>query len=752
MLSLREDLLQSVKYRTAGHVEVTRTTHPLAVEQATEPIRLKLDRHKGVLLSSGVEYPGRYSRWDLGFVDPPLELRARGRCFSVRALHERGQVLLAAIRAQLAGMKEICLLSEEEDSLEGEVVLAEDTFFYEEERTRRPSVFSVLRAIRDLFASPEDRFLGLYGAFGYDLVFQLEPVSLKQKRRPDQDDLVLYLPDELVVVDRRLNRAFRLSYDFAYGGRSTAELPRSGVRVNLPGKHPRKVGDFIFHHRTVASDEGGVPEFPTSPTFPNATGSPPVYRPGRYARLVEKARAEFQCGNLFEVVASHTLVKPVSALPSELFARLARENPSPYGFFINLGEEWLVGASPEMFVRVEKRRVETCPISGTIRRGRNAVEDAERIRELLNSAKDEAELTMCTDVDRNDKSRICVPGSVKVIGRRQLELYSRLIHTVDHVEGILHSRYDALDAFISHMWAVTVTGAPKRAALAWIEEHEESPRLWYGGAVGWIGFNGDLNTGLTLRTIHVKNGLAHVRVGATLLHDSVPEEEERETLTKAAALLAVLREESESRVKPTVVRVVSAKAKRVLLVDHEDSFVHTLGSYFRQCGADVSTLRAEPARVCLQKRDFDLVVLSPGPGKPEAFRMSETIRLCLERKVPVFGVCLGLQGMVEYFGGKVAEMAEPLHGKKAEVSVTGKSLLFEGVPDRFRAGLYHSLHAASVPQELVVTARSERGMVMAVQHKTLPLWAVQFHPESILTGEEEIGLVLVRNVLVHLAK
>ena len=121
---------------------------------------------------------------------------------------------------------------------------------------------------------------------------------------------------------------------------------------------------------------------------------------------------------------------------------LAQINPSPYSFFFNLGNaEYLVGASPEMYVRVTGgRRVETCPISGTIRRGKNAIEDEAQIRKLLNSAKDEAELTMCSDVDRNDKSRVCVPGSVKVIGRRQIEMYSRLIHTVDHIEGTLSDR------------------------------------------------------------------------------------------------------------------------------------------------------------------------------------------------------------------------------------------------------------------------------------------------------------------------
>ncbi|TIP22393.1 MAG: anthranilate synthase component I, partial [Mesorhizobium sp.] len=160
---------------------------------------------------------------------------------------------------------------------------------------------------------------------------------------------------------------------------------------------------------------------------------------------------------------------------------------------------------------------------------------SEQTLKLLNSKKDESELTMCSDVDRNDKSRVCEPGSVRVIGRRQIEMYSRLIHTVDHIEGRLREGMDAFDAFLSHAWAVTVTGAPKLWAMRFIEQNEKSPRAWYGGAIGMVNFNGDMNTGLTLRTIRIKDGIAEVRAGATLLFDSVPEEEEAETELKASA-------------------------------------------------------------------------------------------------------------------------------------------------------------------------------------------------------------------------
>ena len=242
------------------------------------------------------------------------------------------------------------------------------------------------------------------------------------------------------------------------------------------------------------------------------------------------------------MVPSHVFHAPCAS-PAAFFERLRLRNPAPYEFFLNLGAgEYLVGASPEMYVRVTGDRVETCPIAGTIARGDDPLGDAEAIRALLTSPKEESELTMCTDVDRNDKSRICVPGSIKVIGRRQIELYSRLIHTVDHIEGRLRPEFDALDAFLTHMWAVTVTGAPKAWAMQFIEDHEADPRRWYGGAVGMIGFDGGMNTGLTLRTAHIRDGVAAVRTGATLLFDSDPQAEERETRLKARALLETLAE------------------------------------------------------------------------------------------------------------------------------------------------------------------------------------------------------------------
>ena len=701
-------------YVTPGEIEIRVNTVPIDPVAAIEDLVDRLDSARGALLSSSYEYPGRYTRWDMGFVDPPLAITSRGDTVTAEALNSRGEVLLSPVRGVMEALEHVSIVQEDAVRLTCQIERSA-VRFEEEERSRQPSSFIVVRAIVELFGGP-DEHLGLYGAFGYDLAFQFEPIDLKLVRPDDQRDLVLYVPDEIMVVDHQGGIAERRRYEFSFEGSSTSDISRGGARdLYQPNLDLEPMRD---------------------------------HEDGEYAEVVKLAREYFARGDLFEVVSSQTFVEPSPEPPSELFRRLKEQNPSPYGFLINLGQaEWLVGASPEMYVRVEGDRVETCPISGTIARGQDPLDDASQILALLNSEKDESELTMCTDVDRNDKSRICIPGSVKVIGRRQIEMYSRLIHTVDHVEGRLRPEFDALDAFLTHTWAVTVTGAPKAAAMMFLEEHEKSPRAWYGGAIGKVGFDGGLNTGLTLRTIRIKEGHAEVRVGATLLWDSDPVAEEEETELKASAFLDALRLPRRTSDAPAF--AVPEEKRNVLLVDHMDSFVHTLANYLRQTGANVVTQRAGFPLEDLSQRRPDLLVLSPGPGTPSDFSTSMMIEAALALEIPIFGVCLGLQAVVEFFGGALSQLDTPMHGKASPIHVVG-GRLFEGLPTEFRAGRYHSLYAKedTVPASLEVTANSgDDGIVMAVEHKSLPISAVQFHPESIMSFDDEIGLRLVRNAV-----
>ncbi len=711
------------RFVTQGGIAITRTRHEVPYEGAIEGYIDALDSRRGCVFSSNYEFPGRYTRWDTAMIDPPLVITAQGRAMRIEALNGRGEMLLPVILTAIEGLADVTLRRHEQRLITLQVAKP-GRVFAEEERSRVPTVFTVLRALVDLFRTVEDPNLGLYGAFGYDLAFQFDYVEHKLARPDDQRDLVLYLPDEILVVDHYSAMAWTDRYDYSGAGFSTEGLAR---------------------------------ETETRP-FRQAERIPPRgdHEPGEYAGLVEKAKESFRRGDLFEVVPGQMFFERCESNPSDITRRLKTINPSPYSFFINLGEgEYLIGASPEMFVRVSGRRVETCPISGTIRRGDDAISDSEQILKLLNSKKDESELTMCSDVDRNDKSRVCEPGSVRVIGRRQIEMYSRLIHTVDHIEGRLREGMDAFDAFLSHAWAVTVTGAPKLWAMRFIENHEKSPRAWYGGAIGMVHFNGDMNTGLTLRTIRIKDGIAEVRAGATLLYDSDPAEEEAETELKASAMLAAIREASvknSAGAERETARV--GEGLSVLLVDHEDSFVHTLANYFRQTGATVSTVRSPVPEEVFDRLKPDLVVLSPGPGMPRDFDCKATIQKARKRELPIFGVCLGLQALAEAYGGELRQLHEPVHGKPSRIRVSKQGFIFSGLPKEVTVGRYHSIFADPVrlPDDFVVTAETEDGVIMAFEHKREPIAAVQFHPESIMTLGQNAGMRMIENVVAHLPR
>ncbi|MBZ9672016.1 anthranilate synthase [Mesorhizobium sp. ES1-3] len=708
---------------TTGGITITRERHDRPYEGAIDTYVDGLNSRRGAVFSSNYEYPGRYTRWDTAIIDPPLVISARGRAMRIEALNGRGEALLPVIGRTLDGLAEVTIAETTKKLIRLDVAKP-GRVFTEEERSRVPSVFTVLRAITALFKTAEDANLGLYGAFGYDLAFQFDPVDHTLVRKESQRDLVLFLPDEILVVDHYSAKAWTDRYDYAGEGFSTEGLPRDQVA------EPFNTADRI----------------------------PPRgdHEPGEYANLVRRAMDSFKRGDLFEVVPGQMFYERCETQPSEISRKLKSINPSPYSFFINLGEnEYLIGASPEMFVRVNGRRVETCPISGTIKRGDDAISDSEQIIKLLNSKKDESELTMCSDVDRNDKSRVCDPGSVRVIGRRQIEMYSRLIHTVDHIEGRLREGMDAFDAFLSHAWAVTVTGAPKLWAMRFIEQNEKSPRAWYGGAIGMVNFNGDMNTGLTLRTIRIKDGIAEVRAGATLLFDSIPEEEEAETELKASAMLSAIRDAkmgNSTSTERTTARV--GDGVNILLVDHEDSFVHTLANYFRQTGANVSTVRTPVPEEVFERLKPDLVVLSPGPGTPKDFDCAATIRRARARDLPIFGVCLGLQALAEAYGGELRQLHIPMHGKPSRIRVSKPGIIFSGLPKEVTVGRYHSIFADPVrlPDDFMVTAETEDGVIMAFEHRKEPIAAVQFHPESIMTLGHNAGMRIIENIVAHLPR
>jgi anthranilate synthase len=264
-----------------------------------------------------------------------------------------------------------------------------------------------------------------------------------------------------------------------------------------------------------------------------------------------------------------------------------------------------------------------------------------------------------------------------------------------------------------------------------------------------ISLNGDINTGILIRTTYLRDGIASYPVGATLLYDSVPELEERETRLKATGFFRTLGAGTPASSPPAgTVRMEGGGGSKLLLVDNDDCFIHTLANYARQTGAEVVTYRAGFPAELIEKVAPSLILISPGPGRPVQFGVPDVVRAAVRLGVPVFGVCLGLQGIVEAFGGELGVLDYPMHGKPSTVRHRGVGV-FEGLPEQFQVGRYHSLFARreTLPSCLEVTAETEDGVIMGVRHRELPVEAVQFHPESILTAEGDHGVRLMQNAV-----
>ncbi|MBV9224012.1 MAG: anthranilate synthase component I, partial [Acidobacteriaceae bacterium] len=670
--------MQPLSYTTPHGIVVTRTSSKIPFARGLDKLLKELDTERGVYLSSGYEYPGRYSRWDVACVAPCLEIVGHERTVSIRALNVRGQVLIGLLKPLVWDHPHWTASLFKRHALLLQLKPLADKF-PEEERSKQPSPFSLLRALVGEFRHPDDSRLALIGAFGYDLLLQFDPIKLRLPRE-DQKTLHLFLCDDIYFMDRKKEIIERFQYDFSRNELTTAGLERTSPKIESAAV-PAIRSEIVSDHT-----------------------------PEEYEQKVETVREGMRQGNYYEVVLRQTFSSPFTGSPSELFRRIQKTSPSPYEFLLQMGDEQLVGASPEMFVRVEGGQVESCPIAGTARRSGDPLRDAESIRELLNSAKEESELTMCSDVDRNDKSRVCVPGSVRVIGRRLIESYAGLFHTVDHVKGTLQEGFDSLDAFLTHMWAVTVIGAPKKAAAQAIEDLEKDARGWYGGAIGILSLNGDINTGITIRTVHLKDRMARYGAGATLLYDSDPASEDDECRLKATNFFRALYPAVASGPSAYENRRVG-EGVRILLVDNDDCFIHTLANYARQTGARVSTYRSHVALEAIDSEKPDIVLISPGPARPADFGVPDLVKELAKRSIPTFGVCLGLQGIVEAFGGHLQVLDYPMHGKGSPVSHKNGGV-FRGLPESFRVGRYHSLYANrdELPACLEVTAESDDGI------------------------------------------
>jgi anthranilate synthase component 1 len=283
-----------------------------------------------------------------------------------------------------------------------------------------------------------------------------------------------------------------------------------------------------------------TPVAPPEPgeTLPDVRSSMPQ---GLYQQAVEVAKEHIRAGDIFQVILSQRFATPIPGLdPLAIYRALRVLNPSPYMFFIEAGDATLVGSSPERLVRLEEGRIDMRPLAGTRPRGRTEAEDRALAAALLADPKERAEHVMLVDLTRNDIGRVARYGSVEVSELMAVERYSHVMHLVSHVAGRLgpnHGPWDVLEAVFPHG---TVSGAPKVRAMEIIDELERVPRGAYAGAVGYVGFDGSLNTGIAIRTVVARDAVAYVQAGAGVVYDSRPELEHQECLAKARGVLAAL--------------------------------------------------------------------------------------------------------------------------------------------------------------------------------------------------------------------
>jgi anthranilate synthase component 1 len=373
---------------------------------------------------------------------------------------------------------------------------------------------------------------GFVGYLGYDFVRFIEDIPDKNPDDLNVPDTFVILTDKILLFDH-INHTLKIIVNVI--------LPSKGKGLSSAKRAQRY---RLAIKQIEAMDRDFSRTVKARQLEPIALGAKPVltsnFEKSRFCGIVNKAKEYIKAGDIIQVVLSQRFKAKIKRDPFDIYRSLRGLNPSPYMFFLQLGNVTLIGASPELLVRCEDGFVQARPIAGTRRRGADEAEDKALEKELLNDPKEKAEHLMLVDLGRNDIGRIAKLGSVRVSNFMSVERYSHVMHLVSEVTGRLDKKYDAYDVLRACFPAGTVSGAPKVRAMEIIDELENTRRATYAGCVGYVSFSGNLDTCITLRTMAVIKGNAYIQAGAGIVADSVPEKEYVETQNKAKALIEAL--------------------------------------------------------------------------------------------------------------------------------------------------------------------------------------------------------------------
>lgn len=384
--------------------------------------------------------------------------------------------------------------------------------------------FDVVREYQQRFSAPDieglPRFTGgLVGYFSYDTIRYIEP-GLGDTSHPDPlqtPDMLLMVSDEILIFDKLKGRLFivinvdpRMSDAWESGWQRIDELVG---QLDQPLSHQGKISACEINEDDFHSD----------------------FSREAYMQAVERAREYIRAGDIMQVVLSQRMNIAYEGEPLDLYRALRTLNPSPYMYYMNLGDFQVVGSSPEILVQVDEGKATVRPIAGTRPRGETDAEDLQLEQDLMADPKELAEHLMLVDLGRNDLGRIAEIGSVELTERMVVERYSHVMHIVSNVVCDIRQEFDAIDVLKATFPAGTVSGAPKIRAMEIIDELEPVKRGVYSGAVGYLGWNGNMDTAIAIRTSVIKDGMLNIQVGAGIVADSKPEMEWEETLNKGRA-------------------------------------------------------------------------------------------------------------------------------------------------------------------------------------------------------------------------
>jgi anthranilate synthase, component I (EC 4.1.3.27) len=360
---------------------------------------------------------------------------------------------------------------------------------------------------------------GLVGYFGYDCVHYVEPRIGRDKPDPlGTPDILLMRSDELVVFD-----SLRATVTLVVHARVDDEADQARARARLDAIEAQLCAPLPAAARQRAETLRG--DFVSG------------FTPATYGAAIARIQNYIKAGDVMQVVPSQRLSAPFTAEPLALYRALRRINPSPYLYCLHLGDHHVVGSSPEVLVRVEDGTMTVRPIAGTRPRGQTPEDDARLETELLADPKEIAEHLMLIDLGRNDVGRVAATGSVRLTEKMVIERYSHVMHIVSNVTGRLKPGMHPLDALMAAFPAGTLSGAPKVRAMEIIDELEPVRRGVYGGAVGYLGWDGNMDMAIAIRTAVIKDGRLHVQAGGGIVADSDPQAEWEETMNKAGAML-----------------------------------------------------------------------------------------------------------------------------------------------------------------------------------------------------------------------